>query len=46
MSMRIVTLTSAVALMAALAGAANAADIEIGSAGPLQIRKLCSAIPG
>jgi branched-chain amino acid transport system substrate-binding protein len=35
MSMRIVTLTSAVALMAALAGAANAADIVIGSAGPL-----------
>src|ERR1700721_1235157 len=35
MSMRIVTLTSAVALMAALAGAANAADLVIGSAGPL-----------
>jgi hypothetical protein len=31
--MRIVTLISATALMAALAGAANAADILIGSAG-------------
>ena len=33
--MRIVTLTSAAALIAVLAGAANAADIVIGSAGPL-----------